>query len=183
MHPCVVQQLLGARVSILRMSLHLIQWPVTLSSPTEDQGGLLKLNKLMFLCLLGGFTCLKAVPRCFQLFCCVFSSKKPWLDQAHWILILSAAFCSRSHILTFQEKAFSSRPAATNAFICPFYSFYPLFYFLLSSAAFILTSPTQVCSNKRKKAVGSLFLQCSALQGSLDMSKLISVCVGRQLVI
>lgn len=90
------------------------------------------------LCMLGGFTCLKAVPRCSQMFCCVISSRKTWLDQAHWILILPAAFCSRSQILICQEKAFSSRTAATNAFLCPFYSSCPPFYILVSSATFIL---------------------------------------------
>jgi len=48
---CVVWQLLGARVSVWRTSLHLTQWPVALSSVGEDQSGGLKLNKTRVRCL------------------------------------------------------------------------------------------------------------------------------------
>lgn len=110
--------------------------------PRRGPEWLAEAKQTRVLCLLVGFMCLKAVPRCFQSFCCVCSSKNAWLNQAHWIFILSAAFCSRSQILICQEKAFSSSPAAVHAFLCPFCCFCPsLGFYFLSSATFILNFP------------------------------------------
>lgn len=77
---CVVQQLLGARaawsqgvclVDVLVSDL----MPGGSEQPQRGPEQLAEAKQTCVLCLLVGFTCLKAVPRCFQLFA-VFVSQK-----------------------------------------------------------------------------------------------------------